>query len=121
LQHVSDPSDDIVEVLIKCMEWNIATRQSRIPEAELPAMQEKAVELLDLYQQNLPDKTSEKNKWNFEKAHSILHKIREIILWVNSDNTSCQAPEVCTTMVNLYAELQRLNRFNFFSLPACPY
>ena len=72
------------------MEWNMATRQSRIAEAELPELQQKAVDLLE----NLPDKTGEKGKWNFEKAHSILHKVREIVLWGNSDNTSCQAPEV---------------------------
>ena len=76
------------------MEWNIATRQSRITEEELPELQDKAVELLDLLQRNLPDKTGEKGKWNFEKAHSILHKVREIILWGNSNNTSCQGPEV---------------------------
>ena len=96
LPHVSDPSNDVVEVLIQCMEWNIASRQSLIPEAELPDLQQKAVDLLDLLQRNLPDKTGEKAKWNFEKAHSILHKVREIILWGNSDNTSCQGPEVCT-------------------------
>ena len=95
LQHVADPSDDIVEVLIQCMDWNIASRQSRIPAADLPELQQKAVDLLDLLQKNLPDKTGEKGRWNFEKAHSILHKVREIVLWGNSDNTSCQAPEVC--------------------------
>ncbi len=56
----------------------------------------KAVELLDLLKRNLPDKTGEKGKWNFEKAHSILHKVREIILWGNSDNTTCQGPDVCS-------------------------
>ena len=40
--------------------------------------------------------TGEKGKWSFEKAHSILHKVSDIVLWGNSDNTSCQAPEVCT-------------------------
>ena len=95
LQHVADPSAEVVEVLIQCMDWNIATRQSRIPEAELPELHEKAVALLDILQRNLPDKTGEKGKWKFEKAHSILHKVLEIILWGNSDNTSCQAPEVC--------------------------
>jgi hypothetical protein len=94
LQPVSDPSDEVVEVLIQCMDWNIATRQSGIAESELPELQQKAVDLLDLLQKNLPDKTGEKGKWNFEKAHSILHKVREIVLWGNSDNTSCQAPEV---------------------------
>jgi hypothetical protein len=76
------------------MDWNIATRQSGIAESELPELQQKAVDLLDILQKNLPEKTGEKGKWNFEKAHSILHKVREIVLWGNSDNTSCQAPEV---------------------------
>ena len=31
--------------------------------------------------------------WNFEKAHSILHKVREIVMWGWSENTSCQGPE----------------------------
>ena len=82
-------------MLIQCMEWNMATRQSSIVESELPELQQKAVELLDMLREYLPDKTGEKGKWNFEKAHSILHKIREIILWGNSDNCSCQSPEVC--------------------------
>jgi hypothetical protein len=56
--------------------------------SELPELQQKAVDLLDILQRNLPDKTGEKAKWNFEKAHSILHKVREIVLWGNSDN--CQ-------------------------------
>ena len=77
----------------------MATRQSRIVESELPELQQKAVELLDMIQEYLPDKTGEKGKWNFEKAHSILHKVREIVLWGNSDNTSCQAPEVCTLYI----------------------
>jgi hypothetical protein len=97
LPHVADPSADVVDVLITCMEWNIATRQTRIQvaEDELPGLQDKAVELLDLLKCNLPDKSGEKGKWNFEKAHSILHKAREIILWGNSNNTTCQRSEVC--------------------------
>ncbi len=105
LPHVAGPSDEIVEVLIECMDWNIASRQSGIPAAELLELQQKAIDLLDLLQKNLPDKTREKAKWNFEKAHSILHKVRKIVLWGNSDNsdhhhhnTSCQAPEVSTNM-----------------------
>ena len=97
MPHVADPSDEIVEVLILCMDWNIAS--------QMPDVQQKAVDLLVLLQKNLPDKTGEKAKWNFEKAHSILHKVREIVLWGNSDNTTCQAPEVSTNMyvhVTLY-------------------
>jgi hypothetical protein len=38
LPHVADPSNEIVGVLIQCMEWNIASRQSGIPESELPEL-----------------------------------------------------------------------------------
>ena len=41
LPHVADPSYEIVEVLVQCMDWNIASRQSGIPESELPALQQK--------------------------------------------------------------------------------
>ena len=61
------------------------------------------MDLLDILQENLPGKTGEKGKWNFEKAHSILHKVREIVLWGNSDNTSCQAPEVMLLYVLIHS------------------
>ena len=93
LANVSDPSDQIVEVLIQCMEWNIMTRRRSIPESELPELHQAAVKLLELLKKNLPDKCGEESGWNFEKAHSILHKVREIVLWGNSDNTSCQGAE----------------------------
>jgi hypothetical protein len=87
LPHVADPSEEIQEVLIACVEWNMETRAKDIPEADLPALQQKAVDLLDLLKKNLPDKTGKKARWSFEKAHSILHKVREIVLWGNTDNT----------------------------------
>ena len=93
LHRVSDPSDQIVEVLIKCMEWNIMSRCRSIPESELPEVHLAAVDLLELLKRNLPDKCGEESGWNFEKAHSILHKVREIVMWGNSDNTSCQGAE----------------------------
>jgi hypothetical protein len=31
LAHVSDPSDDVVEVLILCMEWNMNSRDTWLP------------------------------------------------------------------------------------------
>ena len=42
--------------------------------------------VINMLQENLPDKTGEKGKWNFEKARSILNKVLEIVLWGNSDN-----------------------------------
>jgi hypothetical protein len=106
---------EVKEVLIQCMDWNIATSQSSIAESEFPELQKKAVDLLDILQKNLPEKTAEKGSWNFEKAHSILHIVHTstyqyipvctlkgmywyvIVLWGNSYYTSCQSPEVCTS------------------------
>ena len=75
------------------MEWNIGSCLRRISDTDLADLQEMAVDLLDLLKSNLPDKCGEKGGWNFDKAHSILHKVREIIMWGNSDNTSCQSAE----------------------------
>ena len=71
IAHVSDPSNQIVEVLIQCMEWNLMTSQRAIPESELPEVHQAAVDLLELLKKNLPDKCGEASGWNFEKAHSI--------------------------------------------------
>jgi hypothetical protein len=60
LPHVVDPSDEVVDVLIKCMDWNMTPRQSHIPESELPVLHQKDVDLLDILQQNLPDKKRRK-------------------------------------------------------------
>ena len=60
LPHVSDPSDEVVEFLVKCMEWNIGSRvcvNSRTP--DLASLQEMAVDLLDLLKRNLPYKCGE--------------------------------------------------------------
>ena len=35
-----------------------------------------AVELLELVKTNMPKKSGEQNAWKFEKAHSLLHKVR---------------------------------------------
>jgi hypothetical protein len=36
LPHVADPSEEIQEVLIACVEWNMENRAKDIPEADLP-------------------------------------------------------------------------------------
>ncbi len=50
---------------LRYMDWNIATCQSSIPESELPDLHQKAVDLLSLLQQNLPDKAGKKGKEEF--------------------------------------------------------
>jgi hypothetical protein len=58
-------------------------------------LQAMSVELLELLKANMPHKTGEKSGWNFEKAHSILHKAREIIMFGWTENFSTQGPEHC--------------------------
>jgi hypothetical protein len=82
-----------------------ATSQSNIAESELPELQQKAVDLLNLLQKNLPDKTGEKGKWNFEKAHSILQKVREIVLWADQTTPLVKRQRyflVCTDLRLVY-------------------
>ena len=52
------------------------TIHSRLGESELPEVHQAAVDLLELLKKNLPDKCGEASGWNFEKAHSILRKVR---------------------------------------------
>ena len=49
--------------------------------------------LLNALNEHLPDRVGRAKAWNFKKAHSILHKVREIVMWGWSENTSCQGPE----------------------------
>ncbi len=53
---------------------------------------EKSVEVLELLKSNLPLKDGVTNAWKFEKAHSILHKVLELILFGWSKNFSKQTP-----------------------------
>jgi hypothetical protein len=50
------------------------------------------VEVLELLKSNLPLKDGVTNAWKFEKAHSILHKVLELILFGWSKNFSKQTP-----------------------------
>ena len=43
-------------------------------------MHQAAVDLLELLKRNLADKCGDDSGWNFDKVHSILHKVREIVL-----------------------------------------
>jgi hypothetical protein len=71
------------------------SRKFGMTAAELVRLQEKSVELLELLKSELPEKNGVQNAWKFEKAHSILHKVRELILFGWSENFSTQGPEHC--------------------------
>ena len=91
VQPIKDPSDEIIEVHLAALKWNILQRRFGLVASDLIKLQSSSAELLELLKSNLPDKTGEAAGWNFEKAHSILHKVREILLYGWSENFSTQA------------------------------
>ena len=99
LQHIRDPSDENVAVHLAALKWNVLQRRFGLVASELAALQRISVELLELLKSNLPIRPrmireGGKQGWNFEKAHSILHKVREIILFGWSENYSTQVSNV---------------------------
>ena len=90
---VVDPSNEIAEVLVEALEWNMMSREWNVTVSDLQDLHKKSVSLLEMLKSHLPDRVGGAQGWNFEKAHSILHKVREIVMWGWSENTSCQGPE----------------------------
>ena len=95
LPHTRDPSDEIIAVHLAALKWNVLQRRFGLVASELATLQKRSVELLELLKSNLPIREGGKQGWNFEKAHSILHKVREIILFGWSENYSTQVSNVC--------------------------
>jgi hypothetical protein len=72
------------------------SRKFGMTAAELEQLQSKSEEVLELLKSNFPEKNGVTNAaWKFEKTHSILHKVRELILFGWSENFSTQGPEHC--------------------------
>ena len=90
---VRDPSDEIADVLVKSLEWNMLSREWNLTTGDLSQLHRLSKGLLNTLNTHLPDRVGGAKGWNFEKAHSILHKVREIVMWGWSENTSCQGPE----------------------------
>ena len=92
---VEDPSENLIRAHVATLEWHMLPRKFGMPASELVRLQEKSVEVLESLKATFPDKNGVQNAWKFEKAHSILHKVRELILFGWSENFSTQGPEHC--------------------------
>jgi hypothetical protein len=93
LDPIVDPSDEIIEVLLSALRWDMQQRRFGLNAEGLDKLHALSVELLELLKENMPDRTGGAQGWNFEKAHSILHKVRDILLFGWSENFSHQGPE----------------------------
>ncbi len=78
---VEDSSDEIADVLVKSLEWNMLSRDWNLSISDLSELHRLSKDLLDSLNDHLPDRVGRAKGWNFEKAHSILHKVSEIIMW----------------------------------------
>ena len=92
---IEDPSDDIIRVHLAVVEYNMQCRKFGSTAEDLVKLKGLAIELLHYCKTYLPDKSGQKTAWKFEKAHSILHKVREIIMFGWTVNFSTQGPEKC--------------------------
>ena len=80
---------------VSMLEWHMKSRKFGMTAAQLEELQLKSVEVLESLTSTFPNKNGVANGWKFEKAHSILHKVRELILFGWSENFSTQGPEHC--------------------------
>ena len=92
---VQDPMESIVQAHVSMLEWHMQSRKFGMTAAKLELLQQKSVEVMESFVCTFPEKNGVKNGWKFEKAHSILHKVRELILFGWSENFSTQGPEHC--------------------------
>ena len=95
MEFIEDPSDDIFRVHLAVVEYNMQCRKFGSTAEDLLKLQGLAKELLHFCKIYLPNKSGQKRGWKFEKAHSILHKVREIIMFGWTENFSTQGPERC--------------------------
>ena len=92
---ISDPMEDIVVAHVSMFEWHMQSRKFGMTVVQLERLQRKSVEVLESSKSTFPEKNGVVNGWKFEHAHSILHKVRELILFGWSENFSTQGPEHC--------------------------
>ena len=72
------------------LKWNMQQRQFGLTAEGVDKLHDMSVELLELSKENMPEKTGEESGWKFEKAHSILHKVRETVVFGWTEKYSTQ-------------------------------
>ncbi len=76
VEEIEDPSDKLIEVHLAVLRYNMQSRRFGLTAPGVIKLRDLAVELLELVKTNMPKKSGEQNAWKFEKAHSLLHKVR---------------------------------------------
>jgi hypothetical protein len=85
---IVDPRDEIIEVLLAALLWDIQQRSFGLTVVGLDKLHAISVELLELLKENMPYRTGGPKGWKFETAHSILHRVPYMLLFGKSENFS---------------------------------
>jgi len=93
LEHIEDPSDKIIEVHLASLRWDHEQRRFGLTGAGLEKVHDLSIDLLDTLEENMPERTGGVQGWNFEKPHSVVHKVRDIIMLGWSEIFGHQGPE----------------------------
>ncbi len=65
LAPIVDPSDEIIEVLLAALRWDMQQQRFGLTAVGLDKLHALSVELLDLLKENLPYRTGGAEGWNF--------------------------------------------------------
>ena len=65
VQPVVDPSNEIAEILVEALEWNMMSREWNVTVSDLQELHRKSVSLLELLKTHLPDRVGGAQGWNF--------------------------------------------------------
>ena len=80
---VVDPSNEMAVVLVQALAWNMLSREWNLNVSDLALLHQKGKALLKALKTHLPERVGGDKGWNFERTHSILHKVREIVyVWM---------------------------------------
>ncbi len=85
---VEDPSNGIADVLVKSVERNMLSRKRNLTVSDQSEPHQLSKGLLDDLNQHFLDRVGRAKVWIFEKAHSILNKVSEIVMlgWLKTLN-----------------------------------
>jgi hypothetical protein len=86
LEQIFDSSDKIIEVLLAALWLGMQQLRFGVVAKGLDKLHDLSVEMLIMLKENMPDQTGGPKGWRFEKEHSILHKVSDILSFGWSEN-----------------------------------
>ena len=72
LAHIVDPSDEIIEVLLAALRWDMQQRRFGLTEEGLEKLHALSLELLELLKEYMPERTGGVKGWNSSVNQGVL-------------------------------------------------